>query len=731
MVSGAAMTLDVRGGVKNSKPSANPYVVIEELVSNSIDAFLIRTNSDSSIANLIVTLEVSFLPVDLIDDQDTISISCTDNGCGLGDPQLKAFLTMDTSYKDDLHILGIGKCKGAGRIQYFHQFATMSIGSTYRDAEGRVLRRHMDYSGSKKQIEAEDFITAPGKPDDIGTKITLEQLREPARALLSRPAPLNITFSAAALRKQILVAFLQRLVSLDDRLGDFEFHIITHRHDEDDQHETLKRADLPKVTLVRQVNVQERDPSTGVPLDTHQTFELSHYRLDADLFDLPRNAIALCAKSSPAKDITQHYLRTKTEQNNPVGGFHHIVLIESDYLDERVNEQRDGFENIPEQIVTGDLFNAERLSYEAIFEAIDPVVHEMVVPADWKRDDVLKEVTSHFGVSEGMLADTSTRILYGDEPRTVAERVLKKYQELVIEETAEIVNLKDEIINAEPDSEEFRSKINELAWKYTASLENFDKANLSQLVVRRTAIVEILALACKRALAIQTAVPDGKRRRDERIIHSIFFPMRRDSTQVSDHDVWLLNEEYQYYDYIASDVPLSSITWDDGKKLFDADIDDEFRKLLEKRADDNGGKRPDIAIFSKEGSAIIVEFKAPGVPMDEHVGDLSEYSYLLAAKSAGKLNRFYGYLIGDTVNALRLNGWTAFPIGNGLFNIRPVGRPPHQTGAGRNILRNSPLWRCHRTGQEADRRIPEETEPHVQIAPLFNLRRFWRATFPA
>lgn len=36
--------------------------------------------------------------------------------------------------------------------------------------------------------------------------------------------------------------------------------------------------------------------------------------------------------------------------------------------------------------------------------------------------------------------------------------------------------------------------------------------------------------------------------------------------------------------------------------------------------------RPDMAIFSKEGPAIIVEFKAPGVSMDDHIGDLSEYA---------------------------------------------------------------------------------------------------------
>ena len=159
----------------------------------------------------------------------------------------------------------------------------------------------------------------------------------------------------------------------------------------------------------------------------------------------------------------------------------------------------------------------------------------------------------------------------------------------------------------------------------------------------------------------------GAKRKDERIIHSIFFPMRKDSSEVDDHDIWLLSEEYHYYDYIASDKPLADIEWGDAEKLFDADIDEAFEALLADREETNRSKRPDIALFNVEGSAIIVEFKSPGVSMDDHVGDLSEYAHLLAAKSRGKLRKFYCYLVGDKVNALRLTNWTRFAEGKGFF----------------------------------------------------------------
>lgn len=659
------MTLDIRGSIKNTKLSSNPYVVFEELISNAIDSFLIRKHLDASAEDMHVEIDVEFKCEDLLGVKEDMTVSCTDNGCGLGDDQLKAFLTKDTSYKDDLSISGIGSCKGAGRIQFFHHFSSLAITSTFKRGE-KFLKREMKYSEPTKQIDAENFELSSGNKNEVGTSISLDGFKEAVRGRIAQWQPLSNLFSASALKKQMLIAFLQRLVSLDRRLGNFEISFVTCHWNNSEQRELLTRSDLPAITAKREVKVEERDPNTGNGLGTYKDFTLYHYQLNASEYGLPRNAIAFCAKSSPVKDITQRYLRTRTQQNNPVDGYHHIVLIESDYLDQRVNEQRDDFENIPLELATGDLFSGEKLSYATIYDAIDPVIQEMVVPADWNKDVVLRDVTDQFGISEAMLQDTSTRIVYGETPQAVAERVLKKYQERVVDETAAIFNLKEEIIKAEPHSEEFRTLINDLSWKYTSSLKNFDMANLSQLIVRRAAIVQILDLACDKKLAVQN-IDDGSRRKDEQIIHNIFFPMRKDSSEVDDHDIWLLSEEYHYYDYIASDVPLADITWDGAQKLFESDIDDEIKKILDKRNSENGGKRPDIAIFSKEGSAIIIEFKAPGIHLDDHVGDLAEYSHLLSAKSGGKLKKIYGYLICDTVNPLRLSGWTPFPLGSGYF----------------------------------------------------------------
>ncbi len=61
--------------------------------------------------------------------------------------------------------------------------------------------------------------------------------------------------------------------------------------------------------------------------------------------------------------------------------------------------------------------------------------------------------------------------------------------------------------------------------------------------------------------------------------------------------------------------------------------------------------------------------------MDEHIGDLNRYAHLLAAKSNGRLKKFYGYLIGDTLDPLGMIGWKKFASGRSFFHTSDLQDP--------------------------------------------------------
>ncbi len=670
------LTLDIRGSLKNTRISKNPLVVLDELLANSIDAFLIRRTSEPEPISLEVKLSIIASKANLLGDEYDIEVACYDNGCGLGPEQLKAFLTKDTSYKDDLNIVGIGECKGAGRVQFFHHFTQIEISSAYRIGEARY-RIALPPVKSRKMIEENDFQIEAVDKAAIGTKIKLSQIVPKLRETTFSITGIHRLFSAREIKQHILFGLLQRFVSLRDQLGEFSIEISSDL-DGKISSETLKPTDIPASTSVSEITVHHVEGEERLSA----TFSVTHYRLDESDYRLPRNIVGLCAKASIAELITSRYLRTPSLENNAIDGHFHIVLVEGSLFDEGVNEQRDGFDKIPESDGTADLLSGMQITFDDIFSVLDDKVQELIAPPDWTRERIVKQVAEDFGVSEEMLSHSNTRVKFGDTPSDVAKRVLTNLQEQVVDETTSLLSMKQAIGELAPDSDDFRRKIDDLSWEYASSLKTIDMANLSQLVVRRSNLIDVLALAIKEGLNVQTNLPDGTRRRNEALIHSIFFPMRKDTDETSEHDVWLLSEEYHYYDYIASDKPLSQIKWRGNQPLFEAEIDREVEDLLTRINDENNGCRPDIALFHEEGSVVIVEFKAPGVSLDEHDNDLMEYATLLAAKSNGRLKKFYGYLIGDTLNPIRLRGYNKLPGAQGFFSTDDVKEPTTQATLG-------------------------------------------------
>lgn len=661
------MALDVRGSLKNTKISNNMYVVVDELLSNAIDSFLIRKEEDPTSEPFKVEFLIELFTDDLLGDKKNLRMTCADNGSGFNADRTKAFVTKDTSYKDDLGITGIGQCKGSGRIQFLHFFKKIKIDSEFKE-ESNFKRRTLSVDHSTKEINEDSFEVQSSQKNSYSTKLVLESIKDELIDKLYNSRGLAQIFSAENVRRHILISFLQRFISLRDSLGAFEVSI-NYISDDAQQDACLLPEDLPEITKLETIKIPYGD---GVGTDQKfEEFSVSHYKLSKTDFDLKLNTVALCAKSSIVETITGKYLKSKTLINNAIEGFYHVILVEGDYFDRCVNEQRDAFD-IPKERDESSILEP-KLSFEEIYEHLDELIASMISPPDWDKEEILGEIEKKFGISQSMVNDAKIRLHYGDTDVSVVKRVMSVYQDKVISDTSEILSIKDSILGLDPNSDEYRNKLNDLAWAYTSSLKDVDVLNLSQLVVRRAAVLEVLASAITKGLVAQNI--DGKRKNNESVIHQIFFPMRSDSAETYDHDIWILGEEYQYFEYISSDKSLAAISWDGSDLLFDSSVDGEIGEALKRNYHENEAKRPDLAIFPKEGAAIVVEFKSPDENLDDHIGDLQEYANLLAAKSGGKLKRVFGYLIGSKLNSNRMNAFRKFPSGRGWFATFPITEP--------------------------------------------------------
>ena len=658
------MTLDIRGGRKNTAINHSDYVALEEMLSNAIDSYLIRKSRDSTTPPFLMSVDIKVIDADLFGGTFGVEIHCTDNGAGFGDDEVKAFVTKDSTYKDQLQIPGIEKCKGAGRIQFFHHFDRLSIDSVF-ERSGKIVRRKMYVDESTREISEDSFITTPADEEGVQTTFTLKRRRQSTLTAEQKAewASAPEIFSAPAVAAHLYTALLQRLIILKNLIGDFKIEVASS-HGDVAARQTIEGKHLPEpvgqVAEIPVTCVHSKEVRTGPKL------RVTRYSFPEGEFPNFQHEVALCANSAVVQPITKRYLRHANERKAATAGKFELLLVESDLLEEKVNQQRDGFD-IP-LACTDDQTLSDEFSLEDVVDSLEDHVFQIITPSDFDKDILVQSTEQRFGITRQMIEGTNVKIHYGDNEENIARRVLKKLQEDIVGDTSKLFKLKNELLHLDPRTSDFRSKVGELSWKYASSIKKMDMTNLSQLVVRRSAMIEVLRLAVGELLACQAREP-GKRNENERIIHNIFFPMGKDSTDTTDHDIWLLNEEYQYFEYISSDKPLKAIKWSETEKLFDADIDESLEKLFAFNNNTHSAKRPDIAIFTKEGAAIIIEFKGPEVGIQEHLPDLAQYSRLLAAKSNGRIKKIYGYLIGCMLDPSRMPlGYTRFANGKGYFS---------------------------------------------------------------
>ncbi|MBC3908063.1 hypothetical protein [Undibacterium umbellatum] len=664
------MTLDIKGGLKNTSASKNKYIVFEELLSNSIDSYLIRKKAESCVPPFFVLISLDFYKTEFFNAGYDLRVSCTDNGAGFGEKQVKAFVTKDSTYKDYLEIVGIGKCKGAGRIQFFHYFKKLQISSILAE-NSKTIHRTLSIRAETREVSEESFNTVEVDAQETETTLILQDFNK-TLAVVENAGSLDLReeFSAKAVHSHLYIAFLQRLIVLKGLIGEFSISIKQTSIDADEevpsQELSICSKDLPTATEVKRLPLTcSHDREL---LDRNITLNITRYSLPYQAYPGLKHEVALCANFALVQSLTKQFLKKTSDRNNPINGNFELILVEGEFLEGKVNEQRDGF-NIPMECGSNGELDST-FSLQDIIDSLSDYVYEIITPSDFDKEKLIWSTQARFGITHAMLNSVNIKVHYSDTEENIARRVLRKFQDEIVRDTSDIFNIKEELLGLDPRTSDFREKVALLSWKYTSNIKKVDMANLSQLVVRRASMLEILKKATELMLICQDE--DGKRD-NEKIIHNIFFPRGKDNSELIDHDIWLLNEEYHYFEHIASDKALSSIKFDKSNMLFEPEIDNELEKLFAKNNKNHSQKRPDIAIFNSEGAAIIIEFKAPGVELQEHISDLIQYSRLLASKSNGKIKKFYGYLIGDTLDETRMPGtFTMFPSGLGYFNTEPV-----------------------------------------------------------
>lgn len=292
-----------------------------------------------------------------------------------------------------------------------------------------------------------------------------------------------------------------------------------------------------------------------------------------------------------------------------------LMLLTSPYLDDRVNQERNGFEGIKPK--SSDL--ASPLSWENIKV---PLVANISTEIDRLYPDLQKNNI-----------DKIDRLI--DENPYLAKYLRQEQRNVGILNTEEI--LKRSKKHYEDDKEKIektflraleRNKVDSHSFREAISdVQEMSTLELARYIVYRQNIIK----------ALKKVAEDSNQ--SEEKLHSLFMQMLTLSKgeHYLDSNLWLFDDKYMTYDYAASDCSIKRI----------------FQELKETYPARYAGREPDLSIFystpeqQQRKDLVVVEFKKPQATRQEKDISITEIANNVAIfkKHITSLGQVWNYIV--------------------------------------------------------------------------------------
>lgn len=551
--------------VKDIKSKTTSLTPIIEAVCNSIDA--IGSERIDGIIDIIVKRNTQqSLELDTQKTlPDIVSVDIIDNGVGFTEENKDSFDT----FRSGLKMSKGGK--GFGRFMYLKYFNHVAIESVYLE-NGKYRERCFTFGHNDEIIENEKV---SGLEDNgkytTGTILHLTSIK-------SCDLDKGLEVIARKLVERLLVFFVT---------GGKHTPKITIK-EEDGSNAIILNNYIGCQSDIQQIGCDEKITLKG--REKEWIFYIKIYKI---YYSAITNKVCLTANLREVTECALHnyvpeFKETMFEmtENGSQKNYMIKAYVQGQYLDDNVTTERDGFNFGKEEDIYFDLTEKQIITAAASIikkyfsEDIEKryndkkqkVEHYVYTTAPWNKP-LLKDVDMEsipIGISDFDLEMRFQKIKFDKEQQ--ARITLKDLQNKYL-------------LNEDIGINELEDEVNKLVANVTDSAKN----DLVHYVCQRRSIIELFDELRKR-------IEGGKSHR-ECEMHNLIFPMIKDDREIEyeDHNLWLLDERFNFTQYIASDKVISS----------------------------SDHKEPDLAIFYESGlfyrngengitsPIAIVEFKRP------------------------------------------------------------------------------------------------------------------------
>lgn len=520
---------NIANKVRNTKlPTTKPLMPLFEVISNSIHAIkearvagLLRDENKGEIKITVLRQGAiaAFKELENVDLYPVKSFEISDNGIGLNDENLNCFVETDTDHK-----IEIGG-KGVGRFVCLKAFKKLFIKSFFIETGINKFREFI-FTNTKEGFQ--DFQEGIIGGSKFGTTVILSEYKEEFKKHVPRPISLIVT----EIINHFQLYFIQNQVPeiiVSNQNGDF-INCTTFF----EMHFKGRVRSIPfvvsefefKLYLTKSTNVQ-----------SHKIFFCAHNRVvrEEGLY----NRIV---------DLGKYPIASED------GNFYYQAFVVGKLLDENVDVERVGF-NFPNEEGDEDIPPEEISLAKIRREAINAIE---ILLADYLNEVREEKIANYKPIINDELPQYTHVFSHKLSEVKKLQPNLSKNKldiELYKIETEWKIEVKEEGVKLLDEKKDIQN-LNEYKQRYEKFISEFNEigqADLARYVVHRKAVIELLETLLEK--------DNMDKFSDEDIIHSLFFPIRTTSDEIT-HDkqnLWLIDERLTYHSFLASDKKFNQI----------------------------------------------------------------------------------------------------------------------------------------------------------------------------
>ena len=609
---------DIKYRVKKKKlKEENCLWPLFEAIVNSIQAIedLPENNNKRKIEIFIQRVQQETLDNRLNENESFESFYIKDSGVGFNFENYDSFKTADSPYKEDKG------CKGVGRLLWLVAYDKVEIESNYQNENKRWEKRHFEFNENGTHPDNGAEIS---NYEECETTVKLIGFKRQYQSACTK----DIDILSRKIVDHCLLFFLNSncpIITLEDNFGKY-------------------------VNLNDYFNTEIKPTLCEVKIDIKgETFCLYHTR---KFKDAAKHELRFCANQRDVTgiDLSKHILNlqkriTPSSDELP---FYYAGYFIGNFLDSNVDSERVTISFSAEEEKSHSNLNdfglGEQIGHgftksELVDSTIDHIEFYLSEYLNEINDRKREYVTSYIHSQR-----PHYRFLLNNKPKifdeipaglTEDKLELKLHDELIrwekeVKKQGEQVkrNIKNNVTKTEQVQKAFLD--------YCKSITDINKTSLAEYVIRRKAVLDLLANSLE--------MDENGNYKSEDSIHSIICPLRytSDDVEFEEMNLWIIDERLSYHNFLASDKQLRTLPV----------------------IDSQSADRPDIAIFNQaisfaEGdvksdirfdSITVIEFKKPnrqGLDADE-TNPVSQVLNYVKEINAGNEKKYNGRLIGDT-----------------------------------------------------------------------------------